>query len=370
MKKLSSFVLAAVLAALLFGGGLTKLTQASANNKKWHTHRIGIEHMEDLSSVGTKAPTVTGRIVRYDSHINSIVPTDAKLEQLADGFLWVEGPLWNRNENYLLFSDVKANKIYKWKPGKGVSTYLSPSGYTGSAPFNGIEPGSNGLIFDSQGRLVMCQHGNRRIARLENRENNTQIALADQYDNKRLNSPNDLVYKSNGDLYFTDPPYGLPTQRHDDPEKELPFSGVYRLSPDGKLTLLTDEIRSPNGIAFSPDEKILYISDSTTKQSRWLAYDVAPDGTLQNGRTIADGWIWERNRQGNPDGIKVDKAGNVYAAAPEAVFIFAPDGTLLGSIETGVRTSNVAWGEDGHSLFITANTAIYRIRLTATGEGY
>lgn len=370
MKKLSLFVLAVVLAALLFGGGLTKLTQASANNKKSHNHRIGIEHTEDLSSVGTKAPTITGRIVRYDSRINSIIPAGAKLERLADGFLWAEGPLWNRNEKYLLFSDVKANKIYKWEPGKGVSTYLSPSGYTGSAPFNGIEPGSNGLIFDSQGRLVMCQHGNRRVARLENRENNTQIALADQYDNKRLNSPNDLVYKSNGDLYFTDPPYGLPTQRHDDPEKELPFSGVYRLSPDGKLTLLTSEIRSPNGIAFSPDEKILYIADSTTKQSRWLAYDVAPDGTLQNGRTIADGWTWERRRQGVPDGIKVDKAGNVYGAAPEAVFIFAPDGTLLGSIETGVPTSNVAWGEDGHSLFITANTAIYRIRLTATGEGY
>lgn len=366
MKKLCSFVLA----ALLIGGGLTKVTQASANNKKWHTNRIGIEHKEDLSPVDTKAPTIPGRIVRYDSRINSIVPADAKLEKLADGFLWVEGPVWNRKEKYLLFSDVKANKIYNWEPWKGISTYLSPSGYTGDTPFNGIEPGSNGLTFDSQGRLVMCEHGNRRVARLENRENNTQIALADRYDNKRLNSPNDLVYKSNGDLYFTDPPYGLPTQRFDDPQKELPFSGVYRLSPDGELTLLTDEIRSPNGIAFSPDEKILYISDSTTKQSRWLAYDVAPDGTLQNGRTFADGWTWERNRQGNPDGIKVDKAGNVYGAAPEAVFIFAPDGTLLGSIETGVRTGNLAWGEDGHSLFITANTAIYRIRLTATGKGY
>lgn len=370
MKRLSSFVLAAVLAALFFGGGLTKLTQASANNKESHTNRIGIEYMEDLSSFDTEAPTIPGRIVRYDSRINSIIPADAKLERLADGFLWVEGPLWNRKEKYLLFSDVQANKIYKWEPRKGISTYLSPSGYTGDTPFNGLEPGSNGLTFDSQGRLVMCQHGNHRVARLENTENNTQISLANQYDNKRLNSPNDLVYKSNGDLYFTDPPYGLPTQRHDDPEKELPFSGVYRLSPDGKLTLLTDEIRSPNGIAFSPDEKILYVSDSTTKQSRWLAYDVAPDGTLQNGRTIADGWRWERNRQGVPDGIKVDKAGNVYAAAPEAVFIFAPDETLLGSIETGDRTSNLAWGEDGHSLFITANTAIYRIRLTATGEGY
>ncbi|MEH1899680.1 MAG: SMP-30/gluconolactonase/LRE family protein [Nostoc sp.] len=247
---------------------------------------------------------------------------------------------------------------------------MSPRGYTEDTPFNGIEPGSNGLTFDSQGRLVMCQHGNRRVARLENRENNAQIALAERYDNKRLNSPNDLVYKSNGDLYFTDPPYGLPTQRFDDPKKELPFSGVYRLSPDGKLTLLTDKIRSPNGIAFSPNEKILYISDSTSKKSTWLAYDVVSDGTLQNGRTFADGWTWERKRQGNPDGIKVDKAGNVYAAAPEAVFIFAPDGTLLGSIETAVRTSNLAWGEDGHSLFITANTAIYRIRLAATGERY
>ncbi|WP_216670002.1 SMP-30/gluconolactonase/LRE family protein [Brasilonema sennae] len=366
MNKLTSFVLA----ALLFSGGLTQLTQASANNKKWHTNQISITHMEDLSPVDTKAPTIAGRIVRYDSRINSLVPADAKLEKLADGFRWAEGPLWNRNENYLLFSDVQTNKIYKWEPGKGISTYLSPSGYTGDTPFNGLEPGSNGLTFDSQGRLVLCEHGDRRVARLEDRENNIKTTLADRYDNKRLNSPNDLVYKSNGDLYFTDPPYGLPTQRFDDPQKELPFSGVYRLSSDGKLTLLTDEIRSPNGIAFSPDEKILYIADSTTKQSRWLAYDVAPDGTLQNGRTFADAWRWERNRKGFADGIKVDQAGNVYAAAPEAVFIFAPDGTLLGSIETGDKTSNLAWGEDGHTLFITANTAIYRIRLTATGKGY
>lgn len=365
MKPLCLFVL-----AVLLIGALTKLTRASANNKKWHNNRIGIEHKKDLSPIDTEASTIPGRIVRYDSRINSIVPANAKLEKLADGFLWVEGPVWNRKEKYLLFSDVKANKIYKWEARKGISTYLSPSGYTEDTPFNGIEPGSNGLTFDSQGRLVMCQHGNRRVARLENRENNAQIALAERYDNKRLNSPNDLVYKSNGDLYFTDPPYGLPTQRFDDPKKELPFSGVYRLSPDGKLTLLTDKIRSPNGIAFSPNEKILYISDSTSKKSTWLAYDVVSDGTLQNGRTFADGWTWERKRQGNPDGIKVDKAGNVYAAAPEAVFIFAPDGTLLGSIETAVRTSNLAWGEDGHSLFITADTAIYRIRLAATGERY
>jgi len=211
---------------------------------------------------------------------------------------------------------------------------------------------------------VFCQHGDRRISRLE--KNGTQTTLVDNYEGKRLNSPNDLIYKSNGDLYFTDPPYGLP-KRFDDPEKELPFQGVYRLSRDGKLTLLTSEVKAPNGIAFSPDEKKLYVSDSA--RGVWFVFDVKKDGTLSPGKVLFDGTQVSKGRLGAPDGLKVDVFGNIFSAAPGGVFIFAPDGTLLGRFDLGTPTGNCAWGEDGSTLFITSNTRVYRIRLKTHGVG-
>jgi gluconolactonase len=307
------------------------------------------------------------KIVRLDPRFDQLVPRDAVMEKLADGYAWVEGPAWNRNGGYLLFSDIPNNSVFKWQEGKGVSLFLKPSGYTGKAPFAGREPGSNGLTFDADGRLVLCEHGNRRIARLE--EDGKRTTLADRYKGKRLNSPNDLAFKSNGDLYFTDPPFGLP-QAFDDPHKELDFSGVYRLAINGELTLLTREIRAPNGIAFSPDEKTLYLTDVDPDRPAWRVYDVKEDGTIVNGRVFFDARAWKKPNYGGPDGLTVDREGNLFAARPGGINVFAPDGTLLGSIETGIATSNVTWGNDGSVLYITANTAIYRIRLRTKGAGF
>lgn len=320
------------------------------------------------SAADQKSTSATfGKIMRLDPRFDRLVPRDAVLEKVADGFAWVEGPAWDHKGSYLLFSDIPNNSVFKWQEGAGVSLFLKPSGYTGSAPFEGREPGSNGLTFDSAGRLVLAEHGDRCIARLENEGRKT--TLADRYEGKRLNSPNDLVFKLNGDLYFTDPPFGLP-KAFEDPQKELDFQGVYRLSADGKLTLLTKEIRAPNGIAFSPDEKTLYVTDVDPNRPAWLAYDVKEDGTITNGRVFFDAMAWKKPNYGGPDGLKVDRKGNLFAARPGGINVFAPDGTLLGSIETGVATSNVAWGDDGSVLYITANTAIYRIRLSTKGVGF
>lgn len=315
---------------------------------------------------GSPGPT-GGTVVRLDPRFDHLVPKDAVLERIADGFAWVEGPAWNRQGSYLLFSDIPNNAIMKWQDGVGVSLFLKPSGYTGTVPFEGREPGSNGLTFDSTGRLVLCEHGDRRIARLE--PDGRRTTLVDRYQGKRLNSPNDLVFKSNGDLYFTDPPFGLP-KAFDDPGKELDFQGVYRLSPNGALTLLTKKIKAPNGIAFSPDEKTLYITDVDPNRPAWLAYDVKEDGTITNSRVFFDSTPWKKPNYGGPDGLKLDREGNLFAARPGGINVFAPDGTHLGSIETGGATSNVAWGDDGSVLYITGGTTIYRIALKTKGMGF
>ncbi|MGH9848025.1 MAG: SMP-30/gluconolactonase/LRE family protein [Blastocatellia bacterium] len=308
------------------------------------------------------------KIVRSDPRFDKLVPAGAKVEKLAEGHRWTEGPVWNRKENYLLFSDIPNNAIYKWQEGKGESLFLQPAGYSGSAPFTGKEPGTNGLIYDAEGRLVSCDHGDRRVARL-NDDGKTKTTLVDRFEGKRLNSPNDLVYKSNGDLYFTDPPYGLPKQ--DDPSRELDFCGVYRLAKNGKLTLLTKEITRPNGIAFSPDEKKLYVACSDREKAVWMAYDVKPDGMLANGKVFFDATAWAKEkRPGLPDGLKVDKDGNLFATGPGGVHVFAPDGKLLGTFDTGVPTANVAWGDDGSTLYITANTALLRVKLATKGKGF
>jgi gluconolactonase len=319
-----------------------------------------------LVHIASAQPTngTTPSIVRLDKRMDKLVPLDAKLEQIADGISWAEGPVWNRKEKYLLFSDVPNNSILKWTRAEGVITFRKPSGYTGATMFTGKEPGSNGLAFDSEGRLVFCQHGNRRISRLE--RDGSVTALVERYEGKRINSPNDVVIKSNGDLYFTDPPFGLP-KSFDDPQKETPWQGVYRRSTDGKLTLLTKELKGPNGIAFSPDEKVLHVSDYTNM--KWWNFDVHADGTLGNGRVLHDAAKY-KSKPGGPDGLKVDVHDNLFATGPGGIYIIAPDGTYLGGFEFGVPIGNCAWGEDGSTLFIAANHEVYRIRLTTKGAGF
>lgn len=316
-----------------------------------------------LASVAQSVPDK--RIFRLDVRFDQLISASARVEKIADGFRWVEGPVWNDREKYLLFSDIPANTVYKWRDGEGVTPFLAPSGYSGLAPFAGREPGSNGLTFDRDGRLVLAEHGDRRIAKLE--DGGTQVTLVDRYQGKRLNSPNDLVHKSNGDLYFTDPPFGLP-MTFADPAKELPFQGVYRLAANGELTLLTADIKAPNGIAFSPDEKTLYLTDVDPQRQVWLAYEVKNDGTLGNGRVFFDTKSLTKQWNGGPDGLKVDRQGNLFAAGPGGLYVFAPDGTLLGGIRLGVATANCAWGDDGTMLYIAADTAIYRVRTTTRGH--
>jgi gluconolactonase len=311
---------------------------------------------------GATAPT----ILRRDARLDALVPAGAKIEKLADGFAWSEGPVWDRKARQLLFSDVPNNVIHKWKEGEGLGVFLRPSGYTGGAPFTGREPGSNGLTFDAQGRLTICMHGDRRVARLDAQGRFTTIA--DRFEGKRFNSPNDLVFKSNGDLYFTDPAYGLP-KTFDDPAREIPFTGVYRVSAAGAVTLLTRELVAPNGIAFSPDEKTLYVAQSDGQRPIIMAFPVKADGTLDAGREMVNGLA--ESKAGKPgafDGLKVDEQGHLFATGPGGVWVVAPDGTLLGVIEMGQPTANVGWGDDGSVLYITSNKELYRVKTTTKGK--
>ena len=321
---------------------------------------IAVSMLSTIVGAGT-VPTV---ITSLDPRFDQLVPKDAKLEKIADGFTWVEGPVWHKQGGYLLFSDIPANAVFQWSPGKGVSLFLKNSGYGGSTPFAGKEPGSNGLTFDLNDRLFLCRHGDRQIGRLE--ADGKISVVADRFDGHRMNSPNDLVFKSNGDLYFTDPPFGLPMV-FDDPGK-APVQGVYRVAKDGTMTRLITDIKAPNGIAFSPDEKTLYVSDVDPKRAAWLAYDVKPDGTVTNGRVFFDATRWRKDPFFGPDGFKVDRHGNIFGARPGGLSVIAPDGTLLGTIETGQATSNVAWGEDGSTLFITGGSSVYRVRLHTRGS--
>ncbi|RMF43893.1 MAG: SMP-30/gluconolactonase/LRE family protein [Planctomycetota bacterium] len=302
-----------------------------------------------------------GHIERLTPELSRLVPEGTQIEVLADGFTWSEGPVWvGGDDGYLLFSDIPRNTIFRWDQSGEVSVFMHPSGYTG-VTYYGLEPGSNGLLLDRHGRLVMCEHGDRRLSVLT--ERGGKMTLADRYDGKRLNSPNDAVLKSNGDIYFTDPPYGLP-QRFTDPRRELPFCGVYRLSSDGTLTLLTKSIERPNGIAFSPDEKTLYVAQSNPEQANWTAFPVKPDGTLGPGEEFYD--VTERvgKEPGLPDGMTVDGAGNLWASGPGGIYVFSPRGRLLGRLVTGERTSNCTFGPNGW-LFMTVDSYLCRVATQA-----
>ena len=317
----------------------------------------------DQQVMETTYPTL-GTIERLNPSLDAILAPDAAIEVLAEGFDWSEGPVWVPEQDMLLFSDIPPNRIYQWKEGDSISLYLTPSGYTGTEPLEG-EPGSNGLLLDAEGHLVLCQHGDRRMARMDASLDDPQpsfVTLVDRYEGKRLNSPNDATFHSNGALYFTDPPYGLP-QNVDDPAKELDFQGVYRLSTDGTLTLLTKELSRPNGIAFSPDEHTLYVANSDPERAIWMAYDVTSDGTIENGRVFYDATELAGQEQGLPDGMKTDQQGNIFATGPGGVWIFNPEGTVLGKIKTGQATANCAFNEDYSVLYITADMYLLRVVL-------
>jgi len=321
-----------------------------------------------VSTIDTKNFPTIGEVIRVDPEIDSLIAKDAKIEVIGDGFVWAEGPVWVKDKEggHLLFSDIPRNSVMKWKENKGVSLFLKPSGYTGPTDY-GNEPGCNGLLLDSTGRLVSCEHGDRRISVVT--KGGGKRTLVDNYKGKRLNSPNDACYNSSGDLYFTDPPYGLPN-RYNDPRRELDFCGVYRLSKSGELTLLTKEMTRPNGIGFSPDEKSLYVAQSDPKAAIWKKFPVNADGTLGEGKLFFDATKNVGKLPGLPDGLKVDNKGNVWATGPGGVLIFTSAGKLLGRISTGEKTANCGWGEDGSVLYLTADMYICRIKTKVKGAGW
>ena len=305
-------------------------------------------------------------IERLDPAFDALVPADAKVEKLTEGFLWIEGPTWFQGS--VVFSDVPDNVIYQWKPGETAATvFMKPSGLLNPAP-GFREPGSNGLAVDADGRLLICQQGERRVARLE--KNGTQTVLAAKFDGKRFNSPNDLAIRKNGDVFFTDPPYGLAIL-NDSPLKELPHNGVYRVDPKGEVTLLIPDLTWPNGIAFSPDEKTLYVAVSDPGDPRIMAYEVQPDGTVANGRTFFDAKpLRGQGRPGTCDGLKVDAQGNVWATGPGGVLVITPAGKHLGSILTNQLTGNCCWGDDGSTLYIAAHRFLIRVKTATKGAGW
>jgi gluconolactonase len=317
------------------------------------------------------------KVDRQDAAIDAVVPANAMLERVATGFTWVEGPVWIPS-GYLMFAEITSNSIRKLSPTGTVSIFMQPSGYKGSAPFHGKEPGTNGMTLDSSGRLTVAGHAQRDIFRLESLDAKAQATiLADSYQGMRLNSPNDLVYKKDGSLYFTDPPYGLPTQSDKDPAKQLHVNGVYRLpnassqKPGAapardQLQLLVKDLPRPNGIAFSPDERYLYVNNSEPKKL-WMRYRVKEDGTLTDAKVFYD--ATSDPRPGAPDGMKVDQDGRVYSAGPGGVWIFSPEGKPLGVLLIPKAVSNVNWGgPDRKTLYVTATDSVYRIKLKARGN--
>lgn len=331
-------------------------------------------------SAGTGAAdpvtTVPLKVDRLDAAAaDRIIPKDAKLEKVATGFTWTEGPIWV--QGHLFFADITSNSVREWTPGAGVQIFDQPSGYQGTAPYGGPEPGSNGMTLDARGRLTAAGHAQRDVFRFESVFPKGPVTvLADEYQGKRLNSPNDLVYKSDSSLYFTDPPYGLRTQGDNDKEKQLKVNGVYRIAhalehkagapPDrAALQLVVSDLTRPNGIAFSPGEKYLYV-DNTEPKKLWMRYTVRPDGSLADGKVLYD--ATSDPRPGAPDGMKVDAEGNIYSAGPAGVWIISPEGKPLATIVMPERTSNVAWGGPGRkTLYITASSSVYRIRLNIAG---
>jgi gluconolactonase len=303
-------------------------------------------------------------LIVHSAHLFDLIPTDSKIEILAEGFGWSEGPLWLPTENKLIFSDIPSNSIFEWTEKGGSKLYLKPAGYTGKEKRGG-ETGSNGLLLSPNGELVLCQHGDRRVAKMNAPLSSPKAdftTIADNYSDKKLNSPNDAVYDQKGNLYFTDPPYGL-EQNDKDPLKELDFQGVYKVDKKGRITLLTKDLSRPNGIAFSPDYKKLYVANSDPDKAFWMVYDVDENGLLKNGKQFYDVTDKTKTLKGLPDGMKVHKNGWVFATGPGGVLIFTSEGEHLGTIFTGEATANCAFNSDYSELFMTADDYLLRVRM-------
>ena len=316
------------------------------------------------------------QVERLDPALDQLLPAKLSLEKITTGLTWAEGPVW-LPAGRLMFADVSSNSIRTWTPGAGASIFLQPSGYKGAAPYGGREPGSNGMTLDRHGRLTVAGHAQRDVFRFETMDPHGPITiLADAYQGKQLSSPNDLIYRSDGSLYFSDPPYGLRKQSDADPDKQLPINGVYRIphalsqkpgaAPDrDRLQLVVRDLPRPNGLAFSPDEKYLYV-DNSEPEMYWMRYTVQPDGTLTDGKRFGDAGLYAKH--GAPDGMKVDVRGDIYSAGPGGVWIFSPEGKHLGTINIPEVVGNVAWGGDDHrTLYITATSSVYRVRVKVPG---
>jgi gluconolactonase len=317
----------------------------------------------------------TGKLIPEVAQFHRLVPRDAKIEIVVGGHVWTEGPAWVKDGGYLLFSDIPRNSVYKWQEGKGESLFLKPSGYTGKEKRENEdgsdEPGSNGLVVTPDGkRLVLCQHGDRKVAVTPLKNPGKFTYLAEKYQGKRLNSPNDAVFHSSGVLFFTDPPYGL-KKRYDDPARELDFCGVYKVTTDGKVELLTKEMTRPNGIALSRDEKTLYVSQSDREAAIWKAFPVRKNLTLGKSKVLMDVTDRIGKMPGAPDGMTIDARGNLFATGPGGVYVFSNKGKFLGLIYTGHRTANCTFGDaDGQTLYMATDDYVTRIRLNTRGKGF
>ena len=317
----------------------------------------------EIVSSSLPYPTL-GSIERLDPALDALISPTAVIEKLAEGFTWAEGPVWMPAKGALLFSDVPENRVYQWRDGAGVSVFLEPSGFTGTE-YHGRERGSNGLTLDHQDRLALCQHGDRRVARLAADGKHFET-IVDRFDGHRFNSPNDLCFDRAGNLFFTDPPYGLPS----DVKQEINFCGVYRLSVDGKLSVITDLMERPNGLALSPDERTLYVGSTHESKPLIMAFALKADGSVASSRVFFDATnlIARTKRGGGFDGMKVDTQGHLWATGPGGVLIISPGGVHLGTILTGRATANCAFGgADGHSLYLAADHTLLRLRTLTTG---
>ncbi|MEO6316272.1 MAG: SMP-30/gluconolactonase/LRE family protein [Chitinophagaceae bacterium] len=315
-------------------------------------------------SATSHAQAKTGRFEKWDAALDAIIDSTAKLEVIAEGFDWSEGPIWIEKQQMLLFSDVPKNIIYKWTEAKGKEIYLTPSGYTGTIPRGG-EIGSNGLTLNKAGQLAICQHGNRQIAFMNaplTAPKPVFVVLTNNYKGKKFNSPNDLVFNNKGELFFTDPPYGL-EKNMDDPLKELPFQGIFKRKKNGQVVLLTDSISRPNGLAISPDGKTLIIANSDPAKPYWYAFDLTAGNRLSRPRIFYDASTAAKTEPGMPDGLKIDTKGNVYATGPGGVWIFDKYGVLLGKIKFDALTSNCVLSADEKTIYITADMYVLRVKL-------
>ena len=323
------------------------------------------EHVDEpVPSKDQEGPKYLGQIDRLSPKLDEVISPDAQIEILAEGFEWTEGPVWLEGQQSLLFSDIPRNTIFRWSEKNGLEEYLKPSGYTGQDRRAG-EPGSNGLLLNDNEQLVLCQHGDRRIA-LMNTSLDTPapefVTLVDNYQGKRFNSPNDAVFSSAGDLFFTDPPYGL-EGGIDDPAKELDYQGVYVLRANRELKLLTKELSRPNGIGFSPDERKLYVANSDPERAIWMEFSLDPEGRIYQSKILHDATALVSAEKGLPDGMAIDRQGHIFATGPGGVWVFSPQGEHLGTIRTGEATANCTFNARETELYITADMYLLRVKL-------